>query len=267
MQTQTISSLGLSILNQVLFSCAVLTLAGCSTTAYHKGDSASASMHQTSLAVQDENRSINATMGALKDLTSASQGDLKPKFQHFSTSLDNTIASCKRADDAARTMQSKCAAYFDAWSKELPLINYQAIRETSGARKDEVRARYDGLNHRFQDTQAVVQPLVAYLKDIRTSLSTDLTTGGIQSLAGSLAKADENATKVQTNLTQLASDLSSSSTEMSSLEVPNTQQATTQNAQQAAPQQTADAPQQTAAATQQAPAGTSAPPVMQAQPH
>jgi hypothetical protein len=260
MQTQTISSLGLSILNRGLLTVALLTFAGCSTTAYHKGDSASASMHQTSLAVQDENRSLNATMAALKDLTSATEGDLKPKFQHFSTSLDNTIAACKRADNAAHSMQSKCAAYFDAWGNELRQINYQAIRETSGARKEEVRARYDTLNHRFQDTQAVVRPLVAYLQDIRTSLSTDLTTGGIQSLAGSVGKADENASKVQTSLTQLSSDLSSSSTEMSSLEMPNTQQATTQNAQPTATQQTA-------AATQQAPAGTSAPPVLESQQH
>ena len=261
MRTQTISSLGLSILNRGILAVALLTFAGCSTTAYHKGDSASASMQQTSFAVQDENRSLDATMAALKDLTSATQGDLKPKFQHFSTSLDNTVAACKRADDAAHSMQSKCTAYFDAWSKELHQINYQVIRETSGARKNEVHARYDTLNKRFQDTQAVVRPLVAYLQDIRTSLSTDLTAGGVQSVANSVSKADDNASKVHASLTQLSSDLSSSSTEMSSLEVPNTQQAAAQNSQQAAPQQTA-------AATQQAPAGTSSPPVLQAaQPH
>ncbi len=258
MQTQVISRIGRIILNLTIVSASVVALAGCASHPYRKSDNASLSIHQTAVAVQDEGRSLDATMAALKDLTAATQGDLKPKFQHFSTSLDATIASCKRAEDAARTMQSKSATYFAAWSKELPQMNYQVIRDSSTARKDEVKARFDAVNRHFQDTQAVVRPLVAYLQDIRTSLSTDLTMGGLKSITSVVAKADENNSKVQAGLNQLATDLMDSGSQMSSLALEQPQQTAAVTQQQtsalpqssAATQQTATTTEQTAAVTQ-----------------
>jgi hypothetical protein len=282
MQTQTKSSLGSSLLNRFFLLCAAFVLAGCASTGYHKSDTAALSMQQTAAAVQNQSRCLNSTLTSLKTLTSSTQGDLKPKFKSFSTSLDATIASCKRAEAAARDMQRKSAAYFAAWSNELSSINYAVIRDSSSARKDEVRARFVELNRRFQDTQAVVKPLVAYLQDIRTALSTDLTAGGIQSVSSIVAKADDSASKVQAGLAQMTAELTSSSAQMSSLASQQTEQAaavtqqtapatnTPQPTEQQPPastQQPAAASEQTAA-TQQAPATAATPgPDPQAQPH
>jgi hypothetical protein len=63
----------------------------------------------------------------------------------------------------------------------------------------------------------VIEPLISYLQDIRTALSTDLTVGGIRSVKTLADNASQNAQKVQTALARLSDELYESGARMSSI--------------------------------------------------
>jgi len=114
-------------------------------------------------------------------------------------------------------MEQKNAAYLAKWDQELRTIDYQHIRDLSESRRTEVTNRVESIRQRYSENQAAVEPLISYLEDIRTALSTDPTVGGIASLKGIVQNADANAAKVQTALDALTAELTNSSVGMSSM--------------------------------------------------
>lgn len=160
---------------------------------------------------------MNQTIAALQDLVQQPSGDLTPSFKRFSKSLDRLIATAQRTENTGQRVREKNAAYFQAWDQQLQTIDYQHIRELSEARKSEVTNQVAAINHRYQESQAAVQPLVSYLLDIRKALSTDLTPGGLDSLKSVVKNANDNVVKVQTALDALTAELTSSSARMASV--------------------------------------------------
>jgi hypothetical protein len=112
-------------------------------------------------------------------------------------------------------MQRRSAEYFEAWDRELASMNFEHIRKNSENRKAEVSSQFGTINQRYQQTQEAVQPLIAYLQDIRRALAADLTIPGLAAVKGIAINADENAAKVRTALASLATDLTTSGSQMS----------------------------------------------------
>jgi hypothetical protein len=195
----------------------VCLLAGCASAGYQKGDVAAISMQKAATEVQVEGRALDQTIVTLKDLLSATNGDLRPPFKRFSKSLDGLIATAQRTQNTGRSVQEKNAAYLQAWDQQLQTIDYQHIRDLSEARRAEVTNRVEVVNRRYQESQAAVQPLIAYLLDIRKALSTDLTPAGLESLKGIVQNANDNVAKVQTALEALTGELTNSSARMASI--------------------------------------------------
>lgn len=194
-----------------------LCLAGCASSSYKKADAASSSLQKAATEINTQNRAIDATMGALDDLVNKPAPDLRPQFTRFDATLDWLIDSSKRAEKAADNANKKSEDYFQSWDKDLSNINYDAVRDQSVSRKTEVSNELNAVNERYRQNQAVVEPLISYLRDIRTSLGVDLTAGGIASVKPLVENAQQNARKVQTALLQLSDDLTASGTRMSSL--------------------------------------------------
>jgi hypothetical protein len=117
----------------------------------------------------------------------------------------------------------KSAEYFQNWDKETSEIKYEAVRDQSVSRKTQVSNEFNTVNQRYRENQAVIEPLISYLQDIRTALGTDLTIGGIQSVKPLADNAEQNARKVQTALARLTDELSASGARMSSVSAPDTQ--------------------------------------------
>ncbi|SPE55574.1 conserved hypothetical protein [Verrucomicrobia bacterium] len=192
-------------------------LSGCSSAGYHKGDSAARSLESGAGEVQAESRSLDSTLGCLDDLVNKPSADLKPQFRGFSAALDRLMTASKRAQAAIQDMEQRNAAYLAAWDKELEAMNYEAIRDHSEARRNEVAEHFNEVNRRFQDTQSVMGPLISYLQDIRTALSADLTASGLDAIKPNVENADQNAAKVKLALGQLADQLADSSAKLSSV--------------------------------------------------
>jgi hypothetical protein len=202
---------------------ALLYFSGCASGNYKKADAASDSLRKAAIQIDAENHAIDVTLVKLDDLVNKPAPDLKPKFKSFSASVDRLVGSARQAEKAAEVAGRKSADYFRGWDKETAAINFQAVREQSVSRKTQVSDEFNTVNQRYRENQAVIEPLISYLQDIRTALSTDLTAGGLQSVKPLAENAEQNARKVQAALTRLTTDLSASRTQMSSVVVPETQ--------------------------------------------
>ena len=196
---------------------ALLWLCGCRTHGYRKSDLTGKSLYHAALDIRAESQAIDATVEAINDLVNHPASDLKPQFKRFSTALDRLSASSERAEATRQRMEEKGSRYFTAWDEQISAISYGIVREQSESRFSQVTNRFYSLNSRYVDAQGVVRPLIKYFNDIRTALSVDLTTAGLDSVKSIAANAAQNSRKVQTELGRLADELASSGASMSSL--------------------------------------------------
>jgi septal ring factor EnvC (AmiA/AmiB activator) len=203
-----------------LFTCvlamAALSLAGCRTAGFKKGDAAADSMRESSAAVQAESRAMGATIESLNHLVNTPEGDLRQQYKVFGNSLDRLIARCDDADNALQKIRERRDNYLQAWNDELSTMTFQVVRDNSEARRLSVSNQLDTICRRYDDTQAVVHPLITYFQDIRKTLDTDLTLDGLASVKNLVAKTGDNTRKVQSALTQLTDELADSGNRLSS---------------------------------------------------
>lgn len=201
----------------------MLYLSGCASPSYEKADGASSSLQKAATAINTESRAIDATMNALDDMVNKPAADLRPQFVRFNASLNWLEDSSKRAEEAANEANKKSQEYFQTWDKEVATIRYEAVRDQSVSRKTQVSDELNTVDQRYHQNQGVVEPLISYLRDIRTSLSVDLTAGGISAVRPLAENAQQNARKVQSALAQLSDDLADSGARMSALVSQDTQ--------------------------------------------
>lgn len=206
----------LSRLQISVFASGLIYLSGCASASYQKADVAAESLQKAAVEINIESRAIDTAMGTLDDLVNKPAADLRPQFERFDASLNWLIDSAKRAEQAADRASKNSQDYFQSWNKDLGRINYEAVRDQSVSRKTQVSEEFNSVEERYRQNQAVVEPLISYLRDIRISLSTDLTGGGLEAVKPLVENARENARKVQTALAQLSDDLAASSNRMSS---------------------------------------------------
>jgi hypothetical protein len=218
MNAQGKSGLQASLAGLLLAVC----LAGCQSAGYQKSDAAATTMQAAALDVQSESHALEVTLTALRELATDPKGDLQARFMRFSKALDQFQAASRQAEATGQKMQREGAAYFAAWQKDADSINYEIIRNGSMLRRTQVTNQFDVVTRRYQDTHSVVEPLIAYLQDIRTALEADLTTDGIQALKPIINNADENASRIQAAQALLATELTASSSRMSSITPQNT---------------------------------------------
>ena len=194
-----------------------LVMCGCASRAYRQGDAASASLHRAALEIRAESGAIDAAVASLDNLINNPGPDLRPQFARYSHSLDRLVAASKDAEKSAEVAKKKSADFFENWDKETAAIKYEAVRDQSVSRKTQVSDEFNTVNDRYRENQSVIEPLISYLQDIRTALSTDLTVGGIRSVKTLADNASQNAQKVQTALARLSDELYESGARMSSI--------------------------------------------------
>jgi hypothetical protein len=208
----------LARVSQISVCAAVaLVICGCASRAYRQGDAASASLHRAALEIRAESGAIDVTLASLDNLINNPGPDLRPQFARYSHSLDRLVAASKDAEKSAEVAKKKSADFFENWDKQTAEIKYEAVRDQSLSRKTQVSDEFNTVNVRYRENQSVIEPLISYLQDIRTALSTDLTLGGIQSVKTLSDNAAQNAQKVQTALARLSDELYESGARMSSI--------------------------------------------------
>ena len=185
--------------------------AGCSSSPsssknYHKAGKTSTSLQETAVSIDKGEVQIDAVLVALSDLVNNPGSDLKPQFKQFEASVDKLSALAKDVREQAAAMQAKGAAYFQQWDADLATIQDEDIRSRSTERKNAVAARFDRVRSSYAVTNAAFVPFMSRLTDVRTALTTDLTSGGLGSIRGAADQAKADAVPLRNALRQLSSD-------------------------------------------------------------
>jgi hypothetical protein len=96
-------------------------------------------------------------------------------------------------------------------------IRDEQIRQASSARRLDTVNQFEVTMQRYDEAQKSVVPLIGYLRDIRTSLGTDLTPGGVQAAKASAKTASDNAAKARASLAKSASEMDELTTNLSAI--------------------------------------------------
>jgi Protein of unknown function (DUF2959) len=174
-------------------------------------------MQAAAVEVQAESNAVDLAVKALNELLTEPGADLRQPFRHYSAMVDRLETAARKTQSTGQRMAQRNAAYLTNREKTLDTIDYDHIRELSQTRRGEVGDRFEAIKRKYQESQEAVQPLITYLKDIRTALGTDLTAGGTESLKQIMENAERNAAKVQTALAALDDELRVSGARLSSL--------------------------------------------------
>jgi hypothetical protein len=201
-----------------LLSAALLALvaAGCSSPSYQKAENASSSLEDAAKVIHKGNGQIDAVLFAMSSLVNSPAADLKPQFEKFDSAVNTLESLSKEVNKESVAMQTQGADYFRNWDLELAKIQNEDIRARSTERKNTVAARFEKLRAGYVQTRTDFAPLMSDLKDIRTALATDLTTGGLASIKGSANEAQDNVAPLRVSLSRLEEDFKALGVSLSS---------------------------------------------------
>jgi hypothetical protein len=202
-----------------LLGLAVLAVTGCQGPGYQKSDSVALNAQTAAVHVHGVLRDLDLATNTLHELVNQPATDAKPQFLRFSQALDRLSHSSKNSSERVKALGRNRTPYFEVWDKELLAIKDEEVRKRSQARRDEVRTQFDATIRQSLEAHDSVQPVVAFLSDVRTALSTDLTQKGLVSMQPLLGRAAELTGQAQGKLGKLATDLDSLSARMASYRV------------------------------------------------
>lgn len=193
-------------LSLVSLGACLTLLAGCASTGYKKADQASTSLQQAAQGLDDSLIPLDAALVALADLVNNPGPDITPQFQKYSSAVSALETQANVTKGHAAAMQEEGIAYFRNWNDELARIQNDNIRKRSLDRKIVVAAQFEEARANYVQTTAEFDPFLADLKDIRTVLATDLTTGGLNSVNSVVRKSNSNGVPLRESLVSLSNE-------------------------------------------------------------
>jgi septal ring factor EnvC (AmiA/AmiB activator) len=170
--------------------------AACATTGFQRSTSIADTMAKQTQIIQEAKPQVDTMLASLDELTRA-QGDLRPAFKRFSDTLDDTEKVAARTRKTGQSIREKEAEYFAEWQKESAEITNPQIKAATQARQAEVKTKLSSLSQRGKTAGDAYDPFISNMKDIRTYLSNDLTTGGVKKIEPTIEKARRDGATLQ----------------------------------------------------------------------
>jgi uncharacterized protein YukE len=182
----------------------ILVAVGCGTPSGTEGaDRASAAGDSVS-RFKDElartDASIGKAVAALDDISRNIATDARPALNAFAQAVSELDTQAAALGSAIGDMNSKMAAYLDAWEKEAGSIVNPELRLRAMDRRKDVRESMAKIEAVLKEARPPLLDHRTQLHDVRTYLSNDLTPKGLAVVKDVQAKARENAGKVRTLL-------------------------------------------------------------------
>jgi len=173
-----------------------LVSAACATTGFQRSSNIADTMAKQTQIAQEAKPQVDAMLASLEELT-RSQGDMRPAFQKFSDTLDDTEKVAARTRKTGQTIREKEADYFAEWQKESAQITNPQIKAATEARQTEVKTKLASLSQTGKAAGDLYDPFISDMKDIRTYLSNDLTTSGVKRIEPTIEKARRDGAALQ----------------------------------------------------------------------
>ena len=194
----------------------LLLFAGCASPGYERAGKTSTSLQETAQGIDHALLPLDNVVAMLADLVNNPNPDITPQFKKYSTAVSKLESLSDDVSSHATAMRSQGTAYFKNWDLELAKIQNEDIHSRSLDRKIVVAAQFERVRISYAQTSKEFAPFMSDLKDIRTALATDLTSGGIASVKGLSVKANEKVQPLRESLIGLSTDFKSLGVALSS---------------------------------------------------
>jgi hypothetical protein len=165
-----------------------LVAIGCARTGFDRSANIADTMSKQVTGLQEAKPQVDAMLASLDALTRA-EGDMRPAFKKFSETLGDTEKAAARARKSSQTIREKEAEYFAEWQRQAAEITNPQIKAATQARQAEVKGNLESLSQTGRTAGEAYDPFISNMKDIRTYLSNDLTSGGVKRLEPTIEKA------------------------------------------------------------------------------
>lgn len=195
-------SLSLSAVLAVV--CALLV--GCtSSNEYKPAVKTSSSLQQAAQTVDKTSDQVDASLRSLNAIMMR-PGDMSTAFKTYNNSVSDLESTSDDVSKKVAAMREQRDAYFAQWDKDLATIKNEDVRTRSEQRKAEIQAEFKKVQTDYTQLQRSLRPFMGDLKDIRTSLSFNMTNAGITGIQGLAKKANDDAVPVRQSLNALSAD-------------------------------------------------------------
>jgi len=193
-----------TLIPRLLFVSLVAALAGCASANYQKGAGTAAGLTASADKIAAGKGKIETTLAVLNDLVTSPQGDLVPKFKKYTSAVKDLQSTASEVKSKYEAMRDGGNDYFKAWDEQLAQIKNEDLKTRSAERKTEVMQKFADIKRSYTEASVAFTPFMNNLKDVETVLSTDLTTGGIESIKGIATQLNTSGSELMASVDKLA---------------------------------------------------------------
>lgn len=192
-------------------------LAGCTSSGMERSESTTVTMLTVESDIQRIVKQIDATGLSLDNLLNLNQSDTKKAFDRFTTNVDLMESLEKSFNRHAEEMQARGKEYFSEWKKEGAQYSNKEIQNLSDQRRNDLSAVYGRIAGNSTGVKVAFRSYVSDLQQIRTYLSTDLTSKGLDSIGDVTRRVVRDGSDLKYAIQDMQSAIETAKMEMSQL--------------------------------------------------
>jgi predicted nucleic acid-binding Zn-ribbon protein len=194
---------------------AVLTAAGCSSTGRSTSTKTADAVQDLQGRISMGEATMNTAVGALVNLVSKPEADLRPQYKEFLNALNKLEAQIKKGQSGSGAMKTHADAYFSKWEEETKSIQNEQIKATMEARRVAVQAMFSKIETEFKTGKPIFEQFMRDLREIKKALDFDLTINGVTAIKPIVEKAKKESVDISKHLAAIRDELNKVAREMS----------------------------------------------------
>lgn len=198
----------------VLLFMLFLLLAGCSSTGMERSDAATTTMETVENDIQRIVVQLDATGRSLDNLIAPGQSDVKKAFDAFTVNVEKIETMENSFSAHADEMKARGKDYFAEWKKEGTTYSNPEIQALSDQRRTDLGTVYGHIASNSVGVKKAFRTYVSDVQEIRTYLSTDLTSKGIDAIAEVSRAVVRDGSELKREITKVQSAIETAKNEM-----------------------------------------------------
>jgi hypothetical protein len=184
-------------------SIAAISITGCATTGMQRSEEARMTMKAVDNDIKLIVAQLDATIASLEELTRSGQSDVKTAFELYSDNISKLAEMEKRFSKNADEMKARGKDYFAEWQKEGNKYKNPRIQELSEQRREELAEIYGRISLNSIGVKEAFRTYVSNSQQIRTYLSNDLTSKGVEAITPIARRVAGDGDKLKYSLQEL----------------------------------------------------------------
>lgn len=190
-------------------------ISGCaSSSGLERSEEFQNSMDRVDEDVERITTKINSVNSALNELTRQGQGDIRGAYDRFSEEVSELREMESDFESNTDQMESNAESYFEGWTRSDDQYDNQEIQRRSEERRNEISQRYESISQNSSLVKEDLRSYVSSVNEIESYLSNDLSSQGINSIAGIADDAITEGDQLKNELNSLQSAIASTRDEI-----------------------------------------------------